>query len=69
MVHTTSSPAAVTAAAVQARRVHGPRAVPARISAGHTFSSAPTAASAPSTRGCRTPASSAATAAAVTITS
>jgi hypothetical protein len=65
----TSRPAAVTAAAVHERRVCSPRAVPTSSSTGHTFSNAPKAASAPSTRGCRAPASSAATATAVTITS
>ncbi|CAM5400372.1 hypothetical protein SGRIM128S_09039 [Streptomyces griseomycini] len=60
-----ATPAPVAAAEAQAARRRTPRS----SIAGHTFSSAPNPASAPISRGCRTPASSAATATAVTITS
>ncbi len=63
--NSSARPAAVTAADAHARR----RTAPTSSSAGHTFSSAPKAVRAPITRGCRAPASSAATATAVTITS
>lgn len=55
----------VTTAAPQARL----RTAPASSSTGHTFSSTARPVSAPITRGRRTPATSAATATAVTITS
>ncbi len=55
----------VTRADIQALR----RRAASRSIAGQTFSSAPKAASAPIVFGCRAPASSAATATAVTITS
>lgn len=67
-IATENSPATtttVTAAEVQTLRLR----IPTRISAGHTFSSAPKPTSAPATFGCRAAARTAATATAVTITS
>lgn len=63
--NSTAIPPAVTAAAAHARRFTAPRS----RSAYHTFTSAPKPTRAPITRGWRAPASSAATATAVTITS
>ncbi|MGX1370623.1 hypothetical protein RKD19_005982 [Streptomyces canus] len=67
-IATANSPA--TTSTVRAAEAHTPRLrMPTRISAGHTFSSAPKPTSAPATRGCRAAARTAATATAVTITS